>query len=54
MAIPEPEFEITAFQLENILKELGFDWELSANSRPEFIHKLRGACFEHLDTIKQG
>ena len=51
MAIPEPEFEITAYQLENIIKELGHDWKHIANNRIEFIHKLRSMCFDHLDTI---
>lgn len=54
MAIPEPAFEITVYQLENILKELGYDPEIISNNRVEFIHKLRGMCFEHLNTIISG
>lgn len=44
MSIPEPEFKINAYQLESILKELGYDVV-------ENIRELRCKCFEHLDTL---
>jgi len=52
MSIPEPEFKINVYQLENMLDELGYDRELISNDRVEHIHKLRDKCFEHLDTIE--
>ena len=51
MAIPEPKFEITVFQLESILKELKIDTNHISTDRVEVIKELRGKLFEHLDTI---
>jgi len=51
MAIPEPEFSITAFQLMQMLKEMTI---LKPQNRKELIEYniyLKRIMFEHLDTI---
>lgn len=50
MTLPEPEFKITVFQLENILKELEINTEHLSKDRVELTHLFRKKCFEHLDS----
>lgn len=51
MAIPEPEYIITVFQMEAILKDLGINPQTKTETRPECIHRLRNKLNEYLDTV---
>jgi len=51
MAIPEPEFSITIYQLDKIIRELNYDWGNDFSSKIEYLKFLRSKCYDHLDTI---
>ena len=51
MSIPEPEFRITACQLNNILKDLKIDTSHISKDERGMWQELTKICFEHLDTI---
>ena len=51
MAIPEPEFEITALQLITLISEKNFHRKLH-ETNIEYYNRVKSYCYEYLD-IKQ-
>lgn len=51
MAIPEPEFNVSVYQLDQIISELDYDWSDHYSSKKEYLLDLKRKCFDHLDTI---
>ncbi len=51
MAIPEPEFSITAFQLMKMLEEIEIQKPKNHKELFKYNAYLKGFLFEHLDII---
>lgn len=51
MAIPEPEFSITAFQLMKMLEVIKIRKPKNHKERLEYNSHLKSVLFEHLDII---
>tara|TARA_R110000796_G_scaffold249652_1_gene377685 strand:- start:5574 stop:5732 length:159 start_codon:yes stop_codon:yes gene_type:complete len=52
MSIPEPEFEISVYQLIKMLEDLGVDLNPIDNDKNKMRMKLKRKMFEYLDTVK--